>query len=105
MKAVYYFFLPPLIGCDCLQSLLALFCALHVDVLTFSAENYFLALCESERKTELLMLLDIIDITKISSVGHLGTVFRSLARLLLESFMKKFILALKSCGMSGSFHN
>lgn len=60
-------------------------------------ENYFLALCESERKKELLMLLDIIDIAKISSTGHLATTFRSLARFLLESHAKKFILALKSC--------
>lgn len=60
-------------------------------------ENYFLALCESERKKELLMLLDFIEITKVSSMGHLATIFRSLARLLLESHAKKFILALKSC--------
>ncbi|CAL5392983.1 unnamed protein product [Camellia sinensis] len=60
-------------------------------------ESYLLALCESDRKKELLLLLQIIDITEIS-LGHLPNIFRSLGRLLLESFVKKFILELKSCG-------
>ncbi|KAL6975312.1 hypothetical protein U1Q18_024108 [Sarracenia purpurea var. burkii] len=59
-------------------------------------ENYLLALCESERKKEILQLLEIIDITKFSSLDQLASIFRSLGRLSLESFLEKFILALKS---------
>ncbi|XP_052177896.1 pentatricopeptide repeat-containing protein At4g04790, mitochondrial isoform X2 [Diospyros lotus] len=59
-------------------------------------ENYLLALCDSDRKEELLTLLEIIDITKFKFL-HLTNIFKSMGRLFLESFMEKFILALKSC--------
>lgn len=63
------------------------------------AENYLLALSESERKDDLLQLLESIDIRKISSLDHLATIFKSLGRLLLESYVEKYLLALKTSGM------
>ncbi|XP_057950373.1 pentatricopeptide repeat-containing protein At4g04790, mitochondrial-like isoform X2 [Malania oleifera] len=59
-------------------------------------ENYLSALCESDRKEEILQVLEVIDITKISSVDHVACIFKSLGRLSLESFAEKFILALKA---------
>ncbi|KAJ6314098.1 hypothetical protein OIU78_017708 [Salix suchowensis] len=59
-------------------------------------ENYLLALCESDQKNYLLQLLETMDITKFSSLNHLASIFKSLGRLSLESFAKKFLLVLKS---------
>ncbi|CBI20513.3 unnamed protein product, partial [Vitis vinifera] len=61
-------------------------------------ENYVLALCESGRKEELLKVLEIIDITKVSSVDYVASIFKSLGRLSLASFMEKFVSAFKACG-------
>ncbi|KAI4333811.1 hypothetical protein L6164_018572 [Bauhinia variegata] len=61
-------------------------------------ENYLLALCESDRKKELLELLEIINITKLSSAKYVENIFRSLGRLLLESVTEKLLLAFKTCG-------
>lgn len=60
-------------------------------------ENYLLALCESNRTKELLQMLEIIDITKISSVDYVTSIFKFLGKLSLESFAKKFLLACKTC--------
>ncbi|KAH7861550.1 hypothetical protein Vadar_027623 [Vaccinium darrowii] len=60
-------------------------------------EHYLLALFESDRKKELLLLLEIVDITKFSSLDNLTNIFRSLGRLSLESFAEKFIRELKGC--------
>ncbi|KAH9610959.1 hypothetical protein KSS87_002499 [Heliosperma pusillum] len=60
-------------------------------------ENYLLALCERDRKDELLQLFDIIDITRISSVDNVAAIFRSIGRLSLEAFAEMFILVLKDC--------
>lgn len=62
----------------------------------YYSANYLLALCESDWKEELLQLLEIILITKFSSLDHLTNTFKALGRLLLESLVEKFILALKS---------
>lgn len=59
-------------------------------------ENYLLALCESDRKIDILQLLETIDIRKISLLDHLASIFKSLGRLLLESDAKKYILAFKT---------
>lgn len=59
-------------------------------------ENYLLALCESDRKTDILQLLETIDIRKISLLDHLASIFKSLGRLLLESDAEKYILAFKT---------
>ncbi|XP_050218346.1 pentatricopeptide repeat-containing protein At4g04790, mitochondrial-like isoform X2 [Mercurialis annua] len=60
-------------------------------------ENYLLALCERDRKNELLQLLEVIDITQVSSLDHMVNIFNSLGRLSLESLAKKFLLAFKEC--------
>ncbi|XP_077219866.1 pentatricopeptide repeat-containing protein At4g04790, mitochondrial-like [Tasmannia lanceolata] len=60
------------------------------------AESYLLALCENDREKELLQLLGVVDITRISSVEHLSTIFESLGRLLLENLAEEFILALRT---------
>ncbi|KAF2285830.1 hypothetical protein GH714_008293 [Hevea brasiliensis] len=61
------------------------------------AENYLLALCETEQKNELLQLLEIIDITKVSSLDHAVSIFKSLGRLMLEPLAEKFLLEFKEC--------
>ncbi|XVF70531.1 hypothetical protein PTKIN_Ptkin11bG0169000 [Pterospermum kingtungense] len=60
-------------------------------------ESYLLALCESDRKKDMMQLLEIIDITRISSVNLVSNIFQSLGRLSLESFVEKFLLAFKKC--------
>lgn len=66
---------------------------------THVAENYLLALCESDRKKEILQLLEIVDIKKLSSTESKAKIFQSLGRLLLESVAEKFLLDFKICGM------
>lgn len=61
-------------------------------------ENYLVALCEKDRKRDLLPLLDVIDITKIKSQDHVASIFKSLGRLSLKSSAKKFLLSLKNSG-------
>ncbi|XP_021758797.1 pentatricopeptide repeat-containing protein At4g21880, mitochondrial-like [Chenopodium quinoa] len=61
-------------------------------------ENYLLALCERDKKEELLHLLDVIDITRVSSLDNVACIFRSLGRLSLEAFAELFVLVLKDCG-------
>ncbi|CAI0380124.1 unnamed protein product, partial [Linum tenue] len=61
-------------------------------------ENYFIALCESNRKNNILPLLDVIDVTRFESVEHISTIFNTFGRLSLESSAMKFLLACKSCG-------
>lgn len=61
-------------------------------------ENYMLALCERDRKKELLELLNVIDITRVSSLDNVACIFRSLGRLSLETFAELFVLVLKDCG-------
>ncbi|KAJ7948482.1 Pentatricopeptide repeat-containing protein [Quillaja saponaria] len=60
-------------------------------------ESYLLALCESNRKKELIQLLEIIDITKLSSTEYVTNIFKSLGRLLLESYAEKLLFAFKTC--------
>ncbi|GAV60856.1 PPR domain-containing protein/PPR_2 domain-containing protein [Cephalotus follicularis] len=58
--------------------------------------NYLLALCESDWKEELLQLLEVTDITTVSS-DYVESIFKSLGRLTLESFAEKFLFAFKNC--------
>ncbi|XP_021834329.1 pentatricopeptide repeat-containing protein At4g04790, mitochondrial-like isoform X3 [Prunus avium] len=60
-------------------------------------ENYLLALCESDRKEEILQLLEIMDITQFSSLDCVASIFRCLGRLLLESYAEKLLLSFKAC--------
>ena len=62
------------------------------------AESYLEALCEVGRQEEVTMLLDTIDIKKVSSKESREKIFKSLGRLTLESHAKKFILELKTIG-------
>lgn len=66
---------------------------------TYVAENYLLALCESDQKKELLQLLEIVDIMKLSSTNSVANIFRSLGRLSLESSAENFLMAFKNCSM------
>ena len=59
------------------------------------AESYLVALCKGDRQEEVLMLLERIDIKKLSSKEDMETILKSLGRFLLESHAKKFILELK----------
>ncbi|XP_022716955.1 pentatricopeptide repeat-containing protein At4g04790, mitochondrial-like isoform X1 [Durio zibethinus] len=61
-------------------------------------ENYLSALCVTGRKKDLMQLLEVIDVTRISSVNQVEKMFQSLGRLSLESFTEKFLLAVKKCG-------
>ncbi|KAI3673777.1 hypothetical protein L6452_39907 [Arctium lappa] len=64
-------------------------------------ESYLAALCEVDRQEEVSMLLDTIDIKKVSSKESRERIFKSLGRLTLESHAKKFILELKSTDDEG----
>ncbi|PIN19275.1 hypothetical protein CDL12_08049 [Handroanthus impetiginosus] len=66
---------------------------------SYVRECLLLALCESDRKQEFLMLLETLDITKVSSDESLKSLFRSLGKLFLEPFTEKFLLALKRSGV------
>lgn len=66
---------------------------------THVAENYLLALCESDRKKELLQLLEIVDIMKLSPPNSVANIFRSLGRLSLESSAENFLMAFKNYSM------
>ncbi|POO00467.1 Pentatricopeptide repeat [Trema orientale] len=59
-------------------------------------ENFLLALCEGDRDEELLQLLEIVDITKLSSVDLVKVIFKALGKLKLEALAEKFLLALKA---------
>ncbi|XXG82968.1 hypothetical protein AAC387_Pa10g0838 [Persea americana] len=59
------------------------------------AENYLLALCKHDMQKEILQLLELVDVTKISSMKFLTDIFKSLGRLALESYVEKFILAFR----------
>ncbi|XP_023524929.1 pentatricopeptide repeat-containing protein At4g04790, mitochondrial-like isoform X2 [Cucurbita pepo subsp. pepo] len=61
-------------------------------------ENYLLALCECEQKEELLQMLEIVDITKLSSTVLAANIFKCLGRLLLHSIAEKLLVALKTSG-------
>ncbi|KAK9151904.1 hypothetical protein Syun_010213 [Stephania yunnanensis] len=58
--------------------------------------NYLLALCENDKKEELLQLLKIVDITKTPPLEFVPSIFKSLGRLLLEDHAEKTISAFKA---------
>ncbi|PWA37941.1 hypothetical protein CTI12_AA586030 [Artemisia annua] len=67
------------------------------DRSTFN-ESYLVALCKGDRQEEVLMLLERIDIKKLSSKEDMEAILKLLGRFLLESHAKKFILELKDIG-------
>ncbi|KAK6154400.1 hypothetical protein DH2020_008648 [Rehmannia glutinosa] len=62
---------------------------------SYLRECLLMALCESDRREEFLVLLKTLDITKVSPVASIERVFRSLGKLLLEPYAERFLLALK----------
>ncbi|CAL9083008.1 unnamed protein product [Musa acuminata var. zebrina] len=62
------------------------------------AESYLLAFCKSDRKEELLRLLEVVNIWKVSSPKYINSVFQTLGRLQLEALTEKIILQLKTAG-------
>uniref|UniRef100_A0A1D1YUV6 Pentatricopeptide repeat-containing protein At4g04790, mitochondrial n=1 Tax=Anthurium amnicola TaxID=1678845 RepID=A0A1D1YUV6_9ARAE len=59
------------------------------------AANYILAFCESQREKEILNLLEVLDIRR-TPPKYASKIFKSMGKLSLENFAKKFILALQS---------
>ncbi|KAL9345903.1 hypothetical protein Peur_060756 [Populus x canadensis] len=80
-----------------IQELCNCICTDYGDENISLRENYLLALCESDQKNYLLQLLETVDITKLSSLGNAVSIFKSLGRLSLESYVEKFLLVLKNC--------
>ncbi|CAL9226349.1 unnamed protein product, partial [Arabidopsis halleri] len=64
-------------------------------------EYYMIALCEKDRKENLHRLLEIVDITKVSSPRLLTNIFGYLGRSLLESMAMKFLRELRKCCQDG----
>nr|GEV74476.1 pentatricopeptide repeat-containing protein At4g04790, mitochondrial-like [Tanacetum cinerariifolium] len=59
-------------------------------------ESYLVALCEGDRQEEVSLLLETIDIKKVSSKENMERIFKALGRLSLDSHAKQFILELKT---------
>ncbi|GER56575.1 pentatricopeptide repeat-containing protein [Striga asiatica] len=69
--------------------------SLFQECYNYLAERLLMALCEGDRREDFLMLLDKIDITKVSPVASIQRVFRALGEHLLEPHAERFLLALK----------
>ncbi|XP_013700112.1 pentatricopeptide repeat-containing protein At4g21880, mitochondrial-like isoform X2 [Brassica napus] len=61
-------------------------------------EYHLVALCEKDRKEDLQKLLEIVDITKVSSPEVLKSVFEYLGNSLLEAVAMKLLLELRDSG-------
>lgn len=61
-------------------------------------EYHLVALCEKDRKENLQKLLEIVDITKVSSPEVLKSVFEYLGKSLLECVALKLIWRLRDSG-------
>ncbi|KAK9080651.1 hypothetical protein SSX86_000409 [Deinandra increscens subsp. villosa] len=59
-------------------------------------DSYFVALCEAGQQEEVSILLEKLNIKKVSSKENMEWIFKSLGKLLLESHAKNFILELKT---------
>ncbi|KFK28771.1 hypothetical protein AALP_AA7G044600 [Arabis alpina] len=64
-------------------------------------ESYLVALCENDRKENLQKLLEVVDITKISSRDVLKSIFGYLGKSLLESVALKLLWELRESGKDG----
>ncbi|KAJ0106175.1 hypothetical protein Patl1_19500 [Pistacia atlantica] len=69
------------------------------DYFNLIGKNYLLALCESKRKREFVQLLETVDITKVSSLDHVMSIFKFLGRLVLAYFAEKYLVELTISGM------
>ncbi|GFP89983.1 pentatricopeptide repeat-containing protein at4g21880 mitochondrial [Phtheirospermum japonicum] len=70
-------------------------CCSAAEEKSYFRESVLMALCESDRREEFSMLLETLDITKVSPIASIERVFRSLGKLLLEPYAEKFLLVLK----------
>ncbi|KAF3779941.1 Pentatricopeptide repeat-containing protein [Nymphaea thermarum] len=62
------------------------------------AENYLWAFCKTDRKNEILKLLEVVDVTKVSSLEFLTGLFECFGRLSLVNVAKECILTFKQSG-------
>ncbi|KAL0362267.1 UNVERIFIED_CONTAM: Pentatricopeptide repeat-containing protein, mitochondrial [Sesamum calycinum] len=62
---------------------------------SYLRECLLVALAEGDRNQEFLMLLETLDITKVTSVASLESIFRSLGKLSLEPYAERFLLVMK----------
>lgn len=62
-------------------------------------ENYLLAFCETDRDKEVSMLLNVLDINKVSRPSYVVSIFKSLGRLRLDNFADKFLSDISKAGM------
>ncbi|KAL6888546.1 hypothetical protein ACP4OV_009572 [Aristida adscensionis] len=61
-----------------------------------TAESYMLAFAESGRKRDLIGLLELLGLTKISSSKYIYNIFKSLGRLELENYAEKLLEEMRS---------
>nr|CAB3448767.1 unnamed protein product [Digitaria exilis] len=66
----------------------------HYDI----AESYMLAFAESGRKEDLIALLDLLDLTKVSGSKYISNIFKSLGRLELDNYAEKLLQGMSSKG-------
>ncbi|CAA0813936.1 Pentatricopeptide repeat-containing protein -mitochondrial [Striga hermonthica] len=78
-----------------IQELLGSVMASEAEEKSLFQESLLMALCEGGRREDFLMLLDTIDITKVSPVASIQRVFRALGEHLLEPHAERFLLVLK----------
>ncbi|KAL6629199.1 hypothetical protein ACP70R_028964 [Stipagrostis hirtigluma subsp. patula] len=64
----------------------------HYDI----AESYMLAFAESGRKRDLIGLLELLDLTKVSGSKYISDIFKSLGRLELENYAEKLLQEMRS---------
>lgn len=62
------------------------------------AESYMLAFAESSRKEDLIALLDLLDLAKVSGSKYISNIFKSLGRLELENYAEKLLQGMRSKG-------
>ncbi|CAN6458007.1 unnamed protein product [Victoria cruziana] len=62
------------------------------------AENYLWALCMTDRKNEILKLLEVVDIGTVSSLEFLTSIFECFGRLSLVNVAKECVLSFKESG-------
>ncbi|CAN6234102.1 unnamed protein product [Urochloa humidicola] len=66
----------------------------HYDI----AESYMLAFAESGRKEDLIALLDLLDLMKVSGSKYISNIFKSLGKLELENYAEKLLQGMRSKG-------
>lgn len=57
-----------------------------------------LAFAESSRKEDLVALLDLLDLSKVSGSKYISNIFKSLGRLELENYAEKLLQGMRSKG-------